>query len=131
VTLAPLLTASPVIQLHVAAAVSAFGLGAVQLVLPKGTTGHRIRGYVWTVFMAVLAVSSFWIHTIRQFGSFSLIHLLSVLTLIGLPRAIYLARKGDITGHRRAMGMLFLFALVGAGAFTLLPGRLVHEVFFG
>jgi uncharacterized membrane protein len=130
-TLAPLLAAPAIVQLHVAAATGAFALGAAQFILAKGTPRHRICGYVWAASMAVLALSSFWIHTIRQFGPFSLIHLLSILTLVGLPRAIYLARKGDIEGHRRIMITLFVFALVGAGAFTLVPGRLMHEVVFG
>jgi uncharacterized membrane protein len=130
-TLEPLLTAPPVIQAHVAAALGAFGLGAVQLLMAKGTSRHRVIGYVWAVLMTVLALTSFWIHTINLIGPFSLIHLLSILTLVMLPRAIYLARKGDIPGHRRAMIALYVLALVGAGAFTLVPGRLMHAVVFG
>jgi uncharacterized membrane protein len=33
--------------------------------------------------------------------------------------------------HRSAMISLYLFALIGAGVFTLLPGRIMHEVVFG
>jgi uncharacterized membrane protein len=131
VTLTPLLTAPIVIQLHVAAAMGALILGVVQLVLPKGTSIHRATGYVWVTLMSVLALSSFWIHTIRIFGPFSPIHLLSILTLVTVPRAILAARRGDIVAHRRMMLSLFVFALIGAGAFTLLPGRLMHEVVFG
>lgn len=130
-TLAPLLAASGIIQLHVAAAGGAVAFSAVQLALQKGTLRHRICGYVWVLAMAVLAVSSFWIHAIRQFGPFSLIHLLSVLTLIQLPRAVLFARRGDIAAHRRAMFSLILLALLGAGVFTLMPGRLMHAVIFG
>jgi len=77
------------------------------------------------------AVSSFWIHQSRLFGPFSPIHLLSILTLVGLPRAIWLARQGNIAAHGRLMLILFFFAPVSAGAFTLAPGRLMHAVVFG
>lgn len=130
-TLAPLLAASGIIQLHVVAATAAVLFAAAQLVLPKGTPRHRICGYIFVVAMTVLAVSSFWIHTIRQFGPFSLIHLLSIITLVALPRAVLLAREGNIAGHRRAMLSLVGLALLGAGTFTLIPGRLMHAVIFG
>ncbi|MDQ0392840.1 DUF2306 domain-containing protein [Labrys monachus] len=130
-TLEPLLAAPAVIQLHVAAAAGAFLLGLAQFAMPKGTPRHRAVGYVWVWLMAVLAVSSFWIHQIRLVGPFSPIHLLSMLTLVGLPRAVWLARHGRIAAHRRLMLVLFFFALIGAGIFTLLPGRLMYAVVFG
>ncbi len=40
-SLAPLLDASPVIQIHAFAAFAAFGLGLVQFAAPKGTLPHR------------------------------------------------------------------------------------------
>jgi uncharacterized membrane protein len=36
-----------------------------------------------------------------------------------------------VAEHRRAMISLFLGALVIAGAFTLVPGRIMHQVVFG
>jgi len=129
--LQPLLGAPIEIRLHAFAALGALGLGAAQLMSPKGTMPHRIRGYVWSALMLIVAVSSFWIHSLRLIGPFSPIHLLSILTLVTLPRAIYLARRGDVAGHRRIMLMLFWFALVGAGLFTLLPGRIMGAVLLG
>ena len=81
--------------------------------------------------MFVVAVSSFFIHEIRLWGPFSPIHLLSVFTLIMLPLAVLRARRHDVAKHRRAMTGLFIGALVVAGAFTLLPGRIMHAVVFG
>jgi len=43
-TLAPLLSAAPAIQFHAFAAMTAFGLGLVQLAAPKGTLPHRTIG---------------------------------------------------------------------------------------
>jgi uncharacterized membrane protein len=130
-TLEPLLAAPAIIQVHVMVALGAFGLGLAQLALPKGSPRHRAMGYAWAGLMAAVALSSFWIHTIRMIGPFSPIHLLSILTLAGLARAIWLARRGDVAGHRKVMTSLFIFALIGAGVFTLVPGRLMHQIVFG
>jgi len=130
-TLAPLLAAPAVIQWHALAALGAFGLGAVQLAAPKGTIPHRLFGWIWATLMLVVVVSSFFIHTIRLWGPWSPIHLLSVFTLIMLPLAVLKARRHQVDKHRRAMTGLFVGALLIAGAFTLLPGRIMHAVVFG
>src|SRR5436190_21462722 len=130
-TLAPLLAAPAVIQLHAFAALAAFALGAVQLSAPKGTIPHRVFGWVWAGLMLVVVLSSFFIHTIRLWGPWTPIHLLSIFTLIMLPLAVLRARRHQVERHRRAMTRLFAGALVIAGVFTLLPGRIMHEVVFG
>ncbi len=130
-SLAPLLAASPTIQVHAFAAMAAFGLGIVQLTAPKGTLPHRTLGWVWVVLMATVALSSFWIHTIRTYGDFSLIHILSIVTLVALPGAVLDARRHRVAKHAKGMRVLFLAALVIAGLFTFLPGRIMHDVAFG
>ena len=129
--LAPLLAAPAVIQIHAFAALGAFALGALQLAAPKGTIPHRTIGWVWAGLMLAVVISSFFIHTIRMWGPFSPIHLLSILTLALLPLAVWRARQHDVRKHRRAMMGLFLGALVIAGVFTFLPGRIMHAVLFG
>jgi uncharacterized membrane protein len=81
--------------------------------------------------MMIIAASSFFIHSIRMIGPFSPIHLLSILTLVAVPRSILAARRGDIAAHRRGMMLVFWLALVGAGLFTLLPNRIMGQVVFG
>ena len=130
-SLAPLLNAASAIQLHAFAAMAAFGLGAVQLAAPKGTLPHRTIGWIWVGLMAIVAASSFWIHEIRLLGPWSPIHLLSIFTLIMLPIAVWRARRHRVADHRRIMTMTFVGALVIAGLFTLLPGRIMHAVVFG
>ena len=130
-TLAPLLAASPAIQLHAFAALAAFALGAVQLAAPKGTIPHRLFGWLWAGLMLTVVVSSFFIHEIRLWGRWSPIHLLSVFTLIMLPLAVWAARRHDVRRHQRAMVGLFAGALVIAGIFTFMPGRIMHAVLFG
>lgn len=130
-SLAPLLDASPAILMHAIAALVALVLGIVQLVAPKGSLPHRAIGYVWAALMVTIALTSFWIHEIRLLGPFSPIHLLSVLTLATVPLAIWAAHRYRVRAHRIAMLMLFFAALVGAGAFTLLPGRIMGAVVYG
>lgn len=130
-SLAPLLEAAPAIPLHAFAAVATFVLGLVQFAAPKGTLPHRTIGWIWVALMAVVAASSFWIHQIRLVGPFSPIHLLSIFTLVMLPLAVWRAHTHRVTDHRRAMILLFAGALVVAGLFTLVPGRIMHRVIFG
>jgi uncharacterized membrane protein len=129
--LAPLLDAPFAIQLHAAAALAAFALGVMQLVRVKGTASHRALGYTWVGLMLIVALSSFWIHDMRIWGPWSPIHLLSILTLAMLPLAIYFARVHRVRGHKLTMLGLFSGALVIAGIFTLLPGRIMYRVVFG
>jgi uncharacterized membrane protein len=130
-SLAPLLTAAPAIPLHAFAAMAAFVLGLVQFAAPKGTLPHRTIGWIWVVLMAVVAASSFWIHQIRLVGPFSPIHVLSIFTLVVLPLAVWRAHTHRVADHRRMMIFIFAGALVVAGLFTLLPGRIMHHVIFG
>ena len=130
-SLSPLLGAPAVIQVHAFAALAALILSAHQLLRPKGTLAHRTFGYAWVTLMMAVAISSFWIYEIKQFGDFSLIHILSIVTLYLVPAAVLAAHRHQADRHRRIMLSLIAFALVGAGAFTLLPGRTMHDVVFG
>ena len=130
-TLTPLLNASPVIQIHAFAAITAFVIGFVQLAAPKGTIPHRLVGWSWVMLMLTVAISSLFIHIIRLWGPWSPIHLLSILTLTALPLAVLHARRHNVRRHRNAMTSLFMGALVIAGVFTFLPGRIMHAVAFG
>jgi uncharacterized membrane protein len=130
-SLEPLLATSILIQVHAWAAMLAFALGLFQLTAPKGTTRHRITGWMWVVLMTTIVVTSFGIHEIRSWGSWSWIHLLSVFTAVMLPIAVMHARRHRVKHHRNAMIGLFLGALIIAGIFTLAPGRIMHEVVFG
>jgi uncharacterized membrane protein len=130
-SLEPLLQASPAIEIHAFAAMTAFVLGVVQLAAPKGTLPHRTLGWIWVALMLIVSVSAFFIHQLRLWGEWSPIHLLAIFTLVMLPVAVLAAHRHDVARHRRAMLGLFLGALVIAGLFTLLPGRIMHAVVFG
>jgi uncharacterized membrane protein len=130
-SLQPLLDASPATQIHAFAAMAAFAIGLVQLAAPKGTLPHRTVGYIWVALMVVVAGTSFWIHDLQVWGPWSPIHLLSIFTLAMLPLAILHARRHRVIQHRNAMIAMFAGALLIAGLFTFLPGRIMHAVAFG
>jgi uncharacterized membrane protein len=130
-SLAPLLNAAPAIPVHAFAAIAAFVLGVVQLAAPKGTLPHRTLGWIWVCLMLSVAVSSFWIHQIRLVGPWSPIHLLSIFTLVTVPLGVWRAHRHQVADHRLIMTLIFSGALVVAGLFTLLPGRIMHAVVFG
>lgn len=130
-SLAPLLSASPAIQVHALVAMAAFVIGAVQLARAKGDRAHRLLGYAWVAMMIVIAASSFLIHEINQWKGFSWIHLISIYVLVSVPLAVVHARRGSISAHRKTMIGTFIGGLVVAGLFTFLPGRIMHAVLLG
>ncbi len=117
--------------MHAIAALCAIVVGAVQFALPKGQVAHIWLGRVWVLLMVAVTLSSFLIFEIRLLGPFSHIHVLSVFTLGVLYKSIRAVRRGQISVHRKAMTWLYCLSLLLAGAFTLLPGRIMHQVLFG
>jgi len=132
-SLTPLLNAAPQIQIHAFAAIAAFVLGTIQLVAPKGTVPHRILGWCWVALMLLISASSFFVHGhgFRLWHSWSPIHLLSVFVPIMLVVAVLAARRHDVRTHQVTMISIFAGALVVAGLFTLVPGRIMHDVLLG
>jgi uncharacterized membrane protein len=105
--------------------IPALPVGAYVLLRRKGDKAHRTAGRIWGGLMMVAALSSFGLP-----GGLGLIHGLSVLVLVMIPRGILQARRGDIAAHRRTMSLTYL-SLAVAGMFTLLPGRLLGSWLFG
>lgn len=129
-SLEPLLTSSLMIQIHTFAALTAVPLAALQFAAPKGTPSHRAIGWGWVVLMAIVAITGFFIWEIRMIGPFSPIHLLSIGVLAGLASGVWLIRRGFRLGHWLVMAGVTSGLLI-AGAFTFLPGRIMHAVVTG
>ena len=130
-TLTPLTNASLIIQIHTLLAIGAIALTIAILTLPKGSPLHRMTGRVWVAIMAGIALSSFGIHELQLVGPFSPIHLLSLYVLWNLISGVRAARAGRIAEHKRTMRSMAISALFVAGAFTFLPGRVMHQMFLG
>ena len=119
---------TPAIWIHLSAALAALALGAAVFLARKGTLLHRVSGRVWAGLMLAAAISSFWI---KGTGSYSWIHLLSIVTLVLLAGVVYAAMNGHIRRHRAGVIGLYSGSLVTAGLFALLPGRLLGRMVWG
>ena len=119
---------TPLIAIHAGLAVAALAVGGPMLLRRKGTSSHKVLGRIWVALMATVALSSFWIFEIRRGAGPSLIHLLSVWTLVSLALAVYFIRRGNVRAHRGFM-IGTLVGLVVAGAFALAPGRALYRFF--
>ena len=119
-----------VVYAHLATVLPAALIGGFLLARPRGTPRHRALGKVYMVLMFVTALLSLLLPAQvgpQLFRHFGLIHLLSLLVIVTVPRAWLAAREGRVIAHRRAMISLFTGAIVIAGAATLAPGRLLHS----
>ena len=119
----------PYIWTHLIAAVVAIPLIILLLIRRKGDARHKQLGRVAAGLLAIIAISSFWI-TESNGDRWSAIHILSVVTLINIPYAIYSIRRGKVRAHKMAMMGVAAGFLI-AGAFTLMPGRFLGSLLFG
>ena len=129
--MSPLFNEAQPIPLHAIAAMIAVIFGGLQFYKKKGGLIHRLLGWTWVGLMLFVSVSSFFVHEIKILCAYSPIHLLSLLTIFVLGLAVYFVRAGHIKRHKRAMATLYGLALIVAGIFTFMPGRVMHQVAFG
>ena len=57
--------------------------------------------------------------------------MLSIFTPVTLPLGAWMAHRHRVADHRRIMILIFSGALVIAGLFMLVSGRIMHTVEFG
>ena len=127
---------TPLIAVHMTAALTAIVIGPVALWARKGATQrpklHRAFGYAWVTLMLLAAISAIFIrdYDLPNIAGYTPIHLLVPVTLFGLTRAFYSLALGNIAGHRNAMQSLYIGACLVAGGFTLLPNRYLGNLVF-
>ncbi|MBC7918516.1 MAG: DUF2306 domain-containing protein [Rhodoferax sp.] len=125
---------TPVIAIHVTAALGALALGPVALWARKGAVQrprlHRAFGYAWVTLMVMAALSALFIHDPKMpnIAGFSPIHLLVPFTLFGLVASFRQLARKEFAAHRRTMQSLYVGACVTAGLFSLLPGRRMNHL---
>jgi uncharacterized membrane protein len=120
--------------IHLATVVPCVFIGAVLLIIKKGTTIHKKFGRIYMILMLFTAIVTLFMPA--KVGStllnhFGWIHLFSFLTIWTVPTAYIAIKKGNVKAHKRKMILLYFGAIIIAGAFTFTPGRYLHEVFFG
>lgn len=131
-----------VIYTHAFFALSAIPIGMYIFFTKKGTKQHRFIGRIWVSLMLIISFSALLITTPMTDKLFnprfySWIHLLIPFTVGNLIYSIYSIRqfkksklKKHKNAHIRSMVGVYIGALVVAGAFTLAPGRLMHQIVF-
>ena len=115
---------TPVVLIHLLAALGAVLIGGMMFALKKGTTLHRLLGRTWMILMLVAVLVSFGIKTN---GHYSWIHLLSAWFLVVIFMALLSIYRRNIVAHRIWVTGGYI-GLVAAGAFTLLPNRLLGHL---
>jgi uncharacterized membrane protein len=128
--LAPLLATPISVQAHVAAAVAAMVIGAVILLLPKGTGLHRLLGWSWVSSMIVVAATSVMMIFDMRTGVNAL-HIFTAVTVVSLWLGLTGIRRGNVRQHAGSMLGLYVGGLLIAGAFAFIPGRTMWQVVFG
>ncbi|MBK6008160.1 DUF2306 domain-containing protein [Ramlibacter ginsenosidimutans] len=125
---------SPVIAIHMTAAIAAVVTGPVALWARRAPAVHprlhRAFGYAWVTLMIATAVSAFFIRDrkLPNIDGFTPIHLLIPITLGVLAFAFWKLGRRDFAGHRRAMLSLYVLACIVTGFFTLLPQRYLGQL---
>lgn len=126
----PLLSAPLSVQIHVAAATLALFVGAIILLLPKGTGFHRFLGWSWVSAMIVVAATS--IAMIADFrNGINALHVFTAITVLSLWGGLGGIRRGNVRRHAGSMVGLYVGGLIIAGVFAFIPGRTMWQVFFG
>ena len=120
----------PLVSFHLVTALAALLLGSFILARRKGTGSHRALGWLWVALMGGTALATAFIrdYQLPNVGGVTPIHIFTVMVAVGLPRAIWFAKRGNIAGHRQQMKLMFIGGCVLAGVFALLPGRFLGNL---
>ena len=118
-----------IVWAHLATIMVALALTPVMLLRRRGDARHRLLGRVWAGAMILTAILSLFVR-LSNYGQFSLIHLLSVYTLVQVPILVWTARTHRVARHRRAVRAMVTGALLIAGFFTFPFGRLLGHWLF-
>ena len=132
-----------IIYVHAFFALAAIPVGLYIFFKKKGTKQHRFIGRVWVSFLFIVSFTALFITSPMTDSVFnprfySWIHLLIPFTAGNLIYSVSSIRKFKKTklekhknAHIRSMVGVYFGALLVAGAFTLMPGRMFHEIIFG
>lgn len=112
------------VVVHLATVLPSLPLGLYIFLSRKGDARHRLLGRVWMVLMMITAIAALFIRHLND-GQFSLVHIASAVTIIGIPLAIKAAREGRIQAHRAHLLTMFIGALLVSGVLSFLPGRIM------
>ena len=117
---------------HLLTLLVALALTPVMLLQKRGTSRHRQLGWIWSIAMFSTAAVSFFVkQSSSGVAGWSPIHILSALTVVGVPILVARARQHRVDAHRRQARVLVTGALLIAGFFTFPFGRMLGRWLFG
>lgn len=119
-----------IVWAHLVTIMIALALTPVILLDRRGTWRHRLLGRIWAGAMVLTALLSLFVRTIN-IGHFSLIHLLSVFTLVQVPLIVWSAHTHRIDRHRSSVRAMVTGALLIAGFFSFPFHRLLGRWLLG
>ena len=128
---------TPLVAVHMSAALGALAIGPVALWARRGAKQHpklhRAFGYAWVTLMVITALSAVFLRDwkLPNIAGYTPIHLLVPVVLVGLFGAFWLLARGNVRGHLTTMQGLYFGACIVAGAFTLLPSRYLGQLVLG
>jgi uncharacterized membrane protein len=117
------------VWVHLATLAVVLVITPVMMLRRRGDGRHRLLGWIWSVCLFATALISLDMRQINN-GGFSFIHILSVITLVGVPVLILSARRRDIARHRGQARGFVIGALLIAGFFTFPFDRMLGSWLF-
>ncbi|MFT2092019.1 DUF2306 domain-containing protein [Paraglaciecola sp. 2405UD69-4] len=115
------------IYIHLFAVIPSIFLGAINLLLEKGTLLHKGIGKLWAVLMLVTAISSFFI---MPTGALSWLHTFSIVVILCVPVGVVSIRKGNIRRHSACMLGAYIGTVISAYFAMTTPGRFLYGVLY-
>jgi len=119
--------------IHLYTVIPCFIIGGIMRILEKGTPLHKALGRIYMILMLFTASVTLFMPAHfgpTLFNHFGLFHTFSFLTLYSVPTAYIAIKQNDVKKHQRKMILLYVFAIIIAGSFTLAPGRYLHWLLF-
>ena len=124
--LAALAAAPLATRIHAAAILILVIAGWTMLALPKGDRRHRLMGWTWVSAMVLMGLTSM---AVPHGDNWVVAYLGGGSALVLMAFGVYFVRSGKVRNHAKTMAMLMI-ALVMMTLLSLMPGRVMHEVFF-
>lgn len=120
------LVSSPILIVHIIAALFALAIGPFNLVRRKRDRTHRMLGRTWVIAMVITAVTSFGVQ--QPFSALSGLHALSAWTLISLTLGVVAIRRGNVKAHQGNMVGSYLGLWAAFLFAALVPTRTLSQV---
>ena len=127
------MTYNQLAYLHTATILPAFLVGALMLVIRKGTILHKISGRIYMILILLTGIVTLFMPARvgpSIFGHFGFIHVFSFSVFYSVPAAYLAIRNGNARLHRSIMIGLYVGGMLIAGSFALMPGRMLHGFLF-